>query len=123
MEGLPGKVLQGLPKFGTGSLGQFKPAAVGGVTEQRVIAVGHVDPDLVGTPCFQMNRQGRVVLKAFVNEIMGDRGLTAGHYRHSGPNRWMPGDRRIHRPSAGQGPAADCGVDPFDGPRRQLLYQ
>ena len=70
--------MEHLPGEGKG----FSPA-VHLITQKRMTDVGHVHPNLVGTPGFQLDPHMGVRAKALEHAVMADRRFAPLHHRHA----------------------------------------
>ncbi len=123
VQGLTVEVAQCLGQFRGGVAQWAQTTAIGGIAHQRVLDVGHVHTDLVGTTGFQTQPQTGVATELLVHPVVGDGGAAIGHHSHMGTLGRVTADGRIDGAAGGHVTDGDRLVFTGDLTRLQRLHQ
>ncbi len=103
--------------------GQAQAASVHGIPHQGMTDMGHVHPDLMGTPGFQLHSDQGMGPVTFQNAIVSDGRPPARYDGHSLAFHGMSTDGRVHRPAGDQHALHDRVVFTPQCARLELLHQ
>jgi outer membrane protein assembly factor BamD len=94
MQGLAPKAGQLFLQFAACSRRQSQAPAVNRVTHDRNVLMGHVHPDLVSAPGFQLHPYQGMRTEAFLDPVVRQRLLAARHHSHALAINGVAADRR-----------------------------
>lgn len=123
MKGLPLEALKCGNQLGACALGKSGAPAIDRIADQRMSDMRHVNPDLMGAAGLQLHFDQGVGRKSLVDAIVSDGGFPIGANRKAFTVTAVASNRKVNRPSPGQGALDQRQILAMDGVRLQLFNQ